>query len=306
MGVSPAQITLLNNVLILLESPNVRIEGDGNVTGELSAASATISGNLTARNGYSTLSCIDLYRATPFIDFHSNNSTVDYTHRIQASGNVMQLIDNSGGGIDLKSSAGALRLYGESSSNFVAVLSDRFRSNGNDVHYLGDASNKWKDVYSVKPSINTSDRNEKKNIEPISDKYVALFDKLRPVSYGFKKPESDRTHIGFISQDVKASMDEIGLTDLDFAGYCRDVKMETVKAEDPDTGETTEVEREVLDENGDPVYLYSLRYSEFIALNTKMIQLNKQKIAEQEQEINTLRGEVSDLRKMVEKLLANQ
>ena len=82
--------------------------------------------------------------------------------------------------------------------------------------------------------------------------------------------------------------------------------METVTVDDPETGETSEVEREVLDENGDPVYSYSLRYSEFIALNTRMIQLNKQKIAEQEQEIESLRSEVTALRAMVEKLLANQ
>ena len=188
----------------------------------------------------------------------------------------------------------------------VVVMSDRFRSTGNDTHYLGDASQKWKAVYAVSGTINSSDRNLKENIAPISDKYAELFDKLVPVSFEFNDSESDRTHLGFISQDVKASMDEVGLTDLDFAAYCRDVKMETVEVTDPETGETTEVEREVLDENGDPVYLYSLRYSEFIALNTKMIQLNKQKIAEQEQEIKSLRSEVSDLRKMVEQLLANQ
>lgn len=340
MGVSPDQITLLNNTLILLEAPSVRIEGNGNVTGKLSAgsagvtgaltagsatvsgalsansatvtnkitagsagvtgaltagsatvsgalsaASASISGNLTV-NGTSTLSAIELYRSSPYIDFHHGSSTADYTQRIITSGS-------------------GLNIYG-TTNTYVAVMSDRFRSNGNDVHYLGDASNKWKAVYAVSGSIQTSDRTQKKNIETIDDRYVELFDKLQPVTFEFNDAESDRVHIGFISQDVKASMDEVGLTDLDFAAYCRDVKMETVKVEDPETGETTEVEREVLDENGDPVYSYSLRYSEFIALNTKMIQLNRQKIAEQEREIQSLRGEISDLKAMVEKLLANQ
>lgn len=379
MGVSPDQITLLNNTRILLEAPFVDIEGNGNVTGELSAGSVDVSGDVTIdglyydnlgqpiRNGlvaysssgidsnttlehliltstntptsafyyvwtlfYSTKSTsanraqvaipysaagaiyfryyyngswsawrkpyyggedaefskIELARSAPYIDFKHGSSTADYTQRIITSGS-------------------GLNIYG-TANTYVAVMSDRFRSNGNDVHYLGDASNKWKDVYSVKSSINTSDRNQKKNIEPINDKYVELFDKLQPVSYEFNSPTSDRTHLGFISQDVKETMDEVGLTDLDFAAYCRDIKMETVEVTDPETGETKEVEKEVLDENGDPVYLYSLRYSEFIALNTKMIQLNKQKIAEQEREIESLRGEVSALKEMVEKLLANQ
>ena len=98
---------------------------------------------------------------------------------------------------------------------------------------------------------------------------------------------------------MKEAMDEVGLTDLDFAAYCRDIKKETVEVEDPETGEISHVEREVLDENGDPTYLYSLRYSEFIALNSKMIQMNRQKIAEQEKEIQTLRDELAALKETV-------
>lgn len=226
---------------------------------------------------------IELYRSTPYIDFHHGNSTADFTQRI---------ITSSGG----------LLFYG-TTSNYVAVMSDRFRSSGNDVHYLGDSSNKWKAVYSVNGTIQTSDRTQKKNIEPINDRYVALFDKLQPVSFEFADAESDRVHLGYISQDVKEAMDEVGLTDLDFAGYCRDIKKETVEVEDPETGDISQEEKDVLDANGDPVYTYSLRYSEFIALNSKMIQLNRQKIAEQEQEIQSLRKELDDLKTAVAALL---
>ena len=414
MGVSPDQITLLNNTRILLEAPFVDIEGNGNVTGELSAgsvdvsgdvtidglyydnlgqpirnglvaysssgidsnttlehliltstntptsafyyvwtlfystkstsanraqvavpynssstgaiyfryyysgswstwakpiysgenfgaisgSSASISGNLTV-NGTSTLSAIELYRAAPYIDFHYNSSSEDYTQRIEGASNGLRLH----GGYDADNNKAVPYVTVTYTKNATTGATEHmFRSSVSDTHYLGGASYKWKDVYSMKSSINTSDRNQKKNIEPINDKYVELFDKLQPVSYEFNSPTSDRTHLGFISQDVKESMDEVGLTDLDFAAYCRDVKMETVNETDPETGETKEVEKEVLDENGDPVYLYSLRYSEFIALNTKMIQLNRQKIAEQEREIQSLHGEISALREMVEKL----
>lgn len=228
---------------------------------------------------------IELVRGTPYIDFRHGSSSADYTQRIITSD-------------------GGLLIYG-TTNTYVAVMSDRFRSGGNDVHYLGDASNKWKAVYAVSGSIQTSDRTQKKNIESIDDRYVALFDKLQPVTFEFNDVESDRVHIGFISQDVKEAMDEVGLTDLDFAGYCRDIKTETVDVEDPETGETSKVERQVLDENGDPAYLYSLRYSEFIALNSKMIQMNRQKIAEQEEEIKTLRDELAALKETV-RLLAER
>lgn len=237
-----------------------------------------------------TYQSIELHHSTPYIDFHHGSSAADYTQRI---------ITSSGG----------LLIYG-TTSNYVAVMSDRFRSSGNDIHYLGDSSNKWKAVYAVNGTIQTSDRNQKTNIQEIDQKYIDLFDKLQPVTFEFSDNESDRVHVGFISQDVKDAMDEVGLTDLDFAGYCRDVKMETEEIVDPETEITTYKEHQVTDENGDPVYTYSLRYSEFIALNSRMIQLNRQKIAEQEQkiaeqeqEIQSLRKELDDLKTAVAALL---
>jgi hypothetical protein len=222
---------------------------------------------------------IELHRASPYIDFHYNNSTADFTQRIMAS-------------------SGGLCLYG-ATSNYVAVMSDRFRSSANDTHYLGDATYKWKAVYAVNGTIQTSDRNQKRNIEQLDERYIALFDKLQPVSFMFNDAESDRVHIGFISQDVKAAMDEVGLSDLDFAGFCRDIAKETVEVEDPETGEISYEEREVRDANGNPVFLYSLRYSEFIALNSRIIQLNRQRLAEQAQEIQALRGELDSLKSIV-------
>lgn len=188
----------------------------------------------------------------------------------------------------------SLKLAASGSSNAVAVLTDRMRTLTSDTMYLGDSTYKWKAVYAVNGTIQTSDRTQKKNITEIGDKYVDLFDKLTPVTFEFADAESDRIHIGYISQDVKAAMDEVGLTDLDFAGYCRDVK--TTHDEESDA------EIPVVDENGDPEYLYSLRYSEFIALNSKMIQLNRQKIAEQQQEIQALREELDALKAAISKL----
>lgn len=186
-------------------------------------------------------------------------------------------------------STGAVRL--ENNDGGVAVVSAMLRPLTNDAIYCGASSYKWKAVYAVNGTIQTSDRNQKKNIQELDQRYIDLFNKLLPVSFEFNDAESDRVHVGFISQDVKAAMDEVGLSDLDFAGYCRDVLTEW--------DEETQTDREVLDENGDPVYRYSLRYSEFIALNSRMIQLNQEKIAAQRQEIDTLKAEVAELKSLV-------
>ena len=108
----------------------------------------------------------------------------------------------------------------------------------------------------------------KDNITPLMDKHIKFFSLLQPVSFTFTDGTSGRTHIGFISQDVEDAMEKSGLTDLDFAGFCKTVKMKEIIGEDGN--KTYEGER---DENGNPVYIYSLRYEEFIALNTFMIQM---------------------------------
>ena len=195
---------------------------------------------------------------------------------------------NSQSAITMSSSSHKWSIGG---TDTAALLSDRYRPVGNDKLYLGDSSNKWKAVYAVNGSIQTSDRNQKKNITELDQRYIELFDKLIPVSFEFIDKESDRVHIGFISQDVKAAMDEVGLTDVEFAGYCRDVLTKW--------NEETQMDEPIFDGNGDPVYIYSLRYSEFIALNSKIIQNNRQRISKQEQDINELREELNKMKELV-------
>lgn len=142
---------------------------------------------------------------------------------------------------------------------------------------LGSSGRKWNQLYATNGTINTSDRNEKKDIENMSDTQEKLFNKLNPVTYKFINGTSNRTHYGFISQDVEDSLNELGLQGTDFAGFCKDIRVD-------DDG------IEILDENGKNIYDYSLRYSEFIALNTYMIQKLQAEIVELKAEIKELKG----------------
>ena len=110
----------------------------------------------------------------------------------------------------------------------------------------------------------------------IDDKYIDFFMRLKPVSYRLKGGK--RTHVGFISQDVEEAMKAVGLTDLDFAGFCRDAKTQRVakKRKVKVINEAGEEVTENVIYYEDAVvpneYIYSLRYDEFIALNTAVIQ----------------------------------
>lgn len=173
------------------------------------------------------------------------------------------------------------------------ITGECIRPIGNKSYDLGENGNRWRDIY-LKNGANTfSDKKVKKDIENIDEKYQSLFNKLKPVSYRFNFKESDRKHLGFISQDVEQSMLEVGLTDLDFGGFCKDAKMEEIEIKNEELNTIDIIKQQKTDENGEPIYSYSLRYQEFIALNTKMIQLNQQRIETLEEEIKQLKLQLS-------------
>ena len=171
---------------------------------------------------------------------------------------------------------------------------------------LGTANHRWGQIYSSVASIKTSDRNQKKNIEALDGKFTDLFRKLQPVSFQFTDGTSGRTHTGFIAQDVEEAMRAAGLTNMDFAGFCQDQKTEqvqktkTVSATDPESGQ--EILEEMPYTEDVPVeneYVYSLRYEEFIALNTAMIQQLMKKSEEQKAVIAGLKDRISALEQRV-------
>ena len=118
-------------------------------------------------------------------------------------------------------------------------------------------------VYSNGSLIVTSDRNTKKEISSIDEKYESFFMDLNPVTYKFINGTSDRYHSGFISQETEEALVSNGLTTKDFAGF--------IRYNDPETNEEK----------------YALRYEEFIALNTHMIQKLYKQIDELEKKIES-------------------
>lgn len=176
-----------------------------------------------------------------------------------------------------------------------------YESNGvgmNGAISLGSGNYRFSQLYVTSSSISTSDKNYKDDIKSLTDKHLQFFMKLQPVSFLFKDGTSGRTHIGFIAQDVEQAMSECGLTDLDFAGFCKDQKIDSKLVD----GE--EVNEPILDENGNPEYIYSLRYEEFIALNTYVIQelWNRVEILEKENaemrdQIKAMQQDIAELKK---------
>ena len=173
--------------------------------------------------------------------------------------------------------------FSPSAVPYVA-LGNGLSPSGDGAFSLGNSTYHWSQLYAKTATISTSDRKLKDNIKILDEKWIKFIMKLQPVSFTFKDGQSGRTHIGFISQDVESAMMECGMTSLDFAGFCKDQLIKKVEVEEeivipamenePEHTEKiiTEKEELVFDENGEPVYIYALRYEEFIALNTMACQ----------------------------------
>lgn len=129
------------------------------------------------------------------------------------------------------------------------------------VSRLGTSSRLWREVYAEVGTINTSDRRKKNSISYDMTKYEKFFLELKPTPYKMNNGTSDRFHIGFIAQDIEDDLAANGLTSLDFAGFIKSPEYsETDRKGEPKDGAT------ITD------YRYALRYGEFVALNTYMIQ----------------------------------
>lgn len=171
--------------------------------------------------------------------------------------------------------------------SFRPYYSDNTKAECNGLVILGHKNHKWGDIYSTNSTIQTSDRNLKEHIESLTDKHLQFLLLLQPASFLLKDGTSGRTHIGFIAQDVEEAMNNVGISDLDFAGFIKYKKTKTVIKEDG-----TEIEEEILDEDGNFIYEYALRYGEFISLITYGVQ-NLYK------EVDTLKNEIKEIKEAI-------
>ena len=181
-----------------------------------------------------------------------------------------------------------------------------FRPVGDNNMTLGSASYKWSVLYATLGSINTSDRNLKKDIEELGEQARAFIMDLKPVSYKYKntkevKHNHDRTHYGLIAQDVEETMNKMGMTALDFAGFCKDQKMEeyeTFSLKDDGTPyKDADGNNQVITEQR-PIegeYIYALRYEEFISPIIKTLQLQRIDIDKQQSELEELKSRLDKL-----------
>ena len=218
----------------------------------------------------------------------SNGGNVTINNRLQLIGTQYPQIYGNGTslqlGVDTNAAVG------------VVLQGGVFREAGDGLLNLGNGSHRWAVVYAKTGSINTSDRNEKNTIADIDPEQAEkLIMGLKPSTFKFNDGTSGRTHWGLISQDIEELLPQIGMSDLDFAGFIKTPKTEDYYEDVPETvtdeetgEEKTVTRKELKTRTVEGEYVYALRYSEFIAPLICMVQKQQKQIENLERRLSAL------------------
>ena len=218
----------------------------------------------------------------------SNGGNATINNRLQLTGTQYPQIYGNGTslqlGVDTNAAVG------------VVLQGGVFREVGDGSLNLGNGSHRWAVVYAKTGSINTSDRNEKNTIADIDPEQAEkLIMGLKPSTFKFNDGTSGRTHWGLISQDIEELLPQIGMSDLDFAGFIKTPKTEDYYEDVPETvtdeetgEEKTVTRKELKTRTVEGEYIYSLRYSEFIAPLICMVQKQQKQIENLERRLSAL------------------
>jgi len=148
---------------------------------------------------------------------------------------------------------------------------------------LGLSGYRWKNIYAVNGTIQTSDRTKKANIKALdTDKAKDFIMGLKPSSYNMIEGTSGRTHYGLIAQDIEELMEQLGILSTEFAGFIKSPRVRMRY-----TDENGKQLKESVEEIIEGEYDYGLRYEEFIAPLITVVQEQQREIKELKEIIYT-------------------
>jgi len=155
----------------------------------------------------------------------------NFFNRTSSDGEILRIAKDGStvGSIACRSSGGNLQIHtNQSGIDFGGdgYLPMRGSSITDDSLDIGSSSYRYDDIYATNGTIQTSDRNEKQDIEEMSDaeQRVAvaakgLLRKFRWKSSVAEKGDEARTHFGIITQDLQAAFEAEGLDAGDYAMF---------------------------------------------------------------------------------------
>ena len=174
------------------------------------------SNGVRSRSKFSAEQNIEIYHtdgASPYVDFHrTNNNNTDFTSRIISNADNQLQFEHSVGS-KLQFRDGGIEIWARSGQK-VPFIDFHHGDGSSSSDYDGRfcVTDTTKVIKAYASVSNASDEVLKDDIVPIDAKYLELIDDLKPRQFIFKNAGT-RLHLGFIAQDVKDSLDEMGIED---------------------------------------------------------------------------------------------
>ena len=220
--------------------------GSTSSTISLRAGSTVISSSRISFSGYVEFSDLSSSGMTTISGDNITTGTINVS--------LVSLVGKGGGftsaqGYDgIRTTEGA-KMYGSDSSFYFIATNSGVRMQSSGTSFYCSAN----EIRASAAITESSDRNLKNSVQYDLERYQSFFMALKPAFFKFNDGTSDRLHCGYIAQEVEDAITGAGFTTKDFAGLVIN-------------------RRFAEDDNSEIVTEYGLRYSEFIALNTFMVQ----------------------------------
>lgn len=119
-------------------------------------------------------------------------------------------------------------------ANVDAIIPTNQGSTRDNVIDLGNSGNRFDDIYATNGTIQTSDRNEKQQIAPLTSAEITAAKAISQLFKTYKwnssvesKGDNARTHTGVVAQEVEQAMTDAGLTASNYAFWCSETWWET-------------------------------------------------------------------------------
>lgn len=203
-----------------LADGNTTVSGDCITTGEISARYIKLGGQMEVYESLRSSASVGGYIG--FMNGHSATGSTDGIAITDYTERAMVICTSAG-----------VRMGYDGVSTVVCTSTQ--------VSIRGDA------VYINGEPQSASDARLKTQVQEDLDRYLPVFDKLRPVTFVYDGHK--RRHMGFIAQEIKKTLAEEGISEEHFAALCTEVPNE---------------ER--------PMGMYSLRYGELQIMTVAKVQ----------------------------------
>ena len=223
----------------------VRLDANGNFMVKKTAINFQTAGFQVEQSSGETVATRD--GGTPLIANRLTNDG-ELIGFYKAATNIGSIKSNGGVTIDIDGGGDRVGLAFTANA-YLPRKNGSLSDNTND---LGDGSRRFDDIHATNGTIQTSDRNEKQDIEELTDaeKRVAVVAKGLMRKYRWKdavasKGDKARTHFGIIAQDLQDAFTAESLDASKYAMFCSDTWWEKEISVD-----AVEAVDEVIDEEG--------------------------------------------------------